>query len=248
MEGQLTESVNVIKKNEDKIRYWISEKDTGIYNAMNKGILVATGEYCLFLNSGDFLYNKNIISSVFSDAGNEDIISGAVLTYSNLSDKRVLLEGINDTNITLGSFLYSGLRHQATFIKRELFNKFGLYDESYRISSDYIFFLKVLIWENATYKYINRIITNYNFDGLSSIEFHNKEVSEFDTKLATLLPPRILSDYKQHYFEIIQNFQSFFISRIIFKGIYRLIKSYKYSNRHQKNVLRKYQNNHDNKN
>ena len=230
----------VIKNYEEKISFWVSEPDTGIYNAMNKGILNSHGEYCLFLNSGDFLYNENILSSVFLDINNEDIISGAVLTYSNLNDKRILLKGIDDSNITLGKFLYTGIRHQATFIKRDLFNKFGLYDESYRISSDYIFFLKVLIWENVTYKYVAKIITSYNSDGISSVAFHAKEASEFDIKLESLLPSRVLSDYKQNYFEIIHNFQSFFFSNFLFKSIYKLVKTYKYSKWHQKKDLKRY--------
>ena len=70
------ESVDVIKEYADRITYWVSEPDTGIYNAMNKGILKANGEYCLFLNSGDWLYDNDVLNDVFSISPTEDIVYG----------------------------------------------------------------------------------------------------------------------------------------------------------------------------
>ena len=69
-------SADVIREYADKIHYWISEPDTGIYNAMNKGILQAKGDYCLFLNSGDALYTTTVLEEVFNQNFSEDIIIG----------------------------------------------------------------------------------------------------------------------------------------------------------------------------
>lgn len=77
-------SVEIIKKYEDKISYWISENDSGKYNAMNKGIKVAEGDYCLFLNSGDYLYNNGILEEIYNCKYQEEIISGDVIKFSGV--------------------------------------------------------------------------------------------------------------------------------------------------------------------
>jgi len=71
--GSTDGSVEIIKLYADKITYWVSEPDKGIYNGMNKGIMVAKGEYCQFLNSGDWLVNENVLKEVFADV---DIVYG----------------------------------------------------------------------------------------------------------------------------------------------------------------------------
>src|SRR5690348_17657794 len=70
--GSTDGSVSEIKKHQNKLVYWISENDKGIYNAMNKGIVKANGEYILFMNSGDYLYTDNTIKEVFQKSNNED--------------------------------------------------------------------------------------------------------------------------------------------------------------------------------
>ena len=66
-------SKELIKKYENKFVYWVSEKDKGIFNAMNKGILKASGEYLLFLNSGDYFYDSAVLDDVFDKAASTDI-------------------------------------------------------------------------------------------------------------------------------------------------------------------------------
>ena len=79
------ESVNILKQYDNRITFWISEPDTGIYNAMNKGILKATGDYCLFLNSGDWLSDDRVLEEVFLHEITEDIVCGnAVFEKSHL--------------------------------------------------------------------------------------------------------------------------------------------------------------------
>ncbi len=120
------------------ISYWISEPDTGIYNAMNKGIAVASGKYLLFLNSGDTLNNSNVLSNSASTILNSTELFSGCLTLIEGGNKKVLTPPIE---LTLYQSVYSGLTHPNTFIKRTLFDKYGLYNENNKIVSDWEFFL-----------------------------------------------------------------------------------------------------------
>ena len=157
-------SIDVINQYADKITYWVSEQDNGIYNAMNKGIAKATGEYCLFLNSGDYLYDNNVLNKFINADPIEDIVYGNIIfdygEYQNL--------GLSPTKITLVHLMRDTLWHPASFIKLELFDKIGLYNESFQIAGDYDFFLKALILYNCSNRHVNITISVYNLLGISS--------------------------------------------------------------------------------
>ena len=119
-------SVDCIKRYSDKISYSVSEKDKGIYNAQNKGIMAAKGMYCLFLNSGDYLFNEKVLEEVFSHKHNEDIIYGDMMIDDGSAE---LIYGKHPSDITFEFLIYTTLWHPVSFIKRELFNRFGLYNE-----------------------------------------------------------------------------------------------------------------------
>ncbi|WP_316846608.1 glycosyltransferase family 2 protein [Pedobacter psychrodurus] len=165
-------SVEIIKQYAEKINYYVSEKDGGIYNAMNKGINKATGDYFLFINSGDSLIDSNILTEIMSENRVEDLIYGNLLLFDaekqwtwNLPDK-----------LTFRDFYNSTIPHPGTFIKRELFNKVGLYDETLKIVSDWKFFLLALTKYSASYVHINKIITKYSYDGISSREENFRKI------------------------------------------------------------------------
>lgn len=165
--GSSDTSVEIIKEYQEKITYWISEPDAGIYNAMNKGIDKAKGEYCLFLNSGDELYSNEIIKEVFR----LEKISGYDIIYGNLA--RTFPDSSTDIikmpeHITLQFLLNATLCHPVTFIKRELFSRFGKYREDLQIVSDWAFFLRVIIFANTSQIHVDKIISNFRMDGLSS--------------------------------------------------------------------------------
>lgn len=158
-------SIDVIKKYADKITYWVSEKDKGIYNAMNKGIQKAQGEYCLFLNSGDFLCSSNVLKKIFVVNGNTDIIYGnMVIDWGNGEKTNGKMPDIIDTQQMYNDTLW----HPVSFIKRTLFEKYGLYDESYKIVADYDFFFKTIITKKVSTKHVSVFVSEYNADGFSS--------------------------------------------------------------------------------
>ncbi|MCW3084102.1 MAG: glycosyltransferase [Bacteroidetes bacterium] len=189
--GSTDGSVDVIKKYADKITFWVSEKDKGIFNAQNKGIEKASGEYCLFLNSGDFLVNENVLKNAFSynystaiiygdmqiDVGNNQIVHG------KMPEKISFYQMYSDT-----------LWHPVSFIKRELFTKFGNYDETFKMVADYDFFFRAIIMNNVSTQHIPLEISVYNVNGFSSkSEFKSIEKAERLAVLNKYLPPAIVA-------------------------------------------------------
>lgn len=81
--GSTDGSVDVIKEFASDIDCWVSEKDRGIYHAMNKGVLQAHGDYCLFLNSGDAFYDKSVLEHIAEKGLKEDIIVGKLVSFTN---------------------------------------------------------------------------------------------------------------------------------------------------------------------
>lgn len=146
---------------------WISEQDTGIYNAMNKGIKKSHGDYLLFLNSGDFLVDPNVLEKVFC----EDYVEDLLCARCNVSEygKVVWTSPVVPQTITLGWLYFHGLMHQSTFIRKELFNRIGLYDESFKWLADIQFWYKAIIFGDATTLPIDVITSDYNHEGASSV-------------------------------------------------------------------------------
>lgn len=157
-------SRDIIELYKSKIDFSVSEKDKGIYNAMNKGANVAKGEYLLFLNSGDTLYSADTLSNLMLDTFHDDIVCGRVLNYS---DTDSYLK-IPPENVSLFTFVGGSLPHPSSFIKRDVFEKIGGYHENYKIISDWCFFVEALIRDRCSYSTIPNIITRFNRFGISS--------------------------------------------------------------------------------
>ncbi len=186
--GSTDGSKELIENYADKLTYWVSERDAGVYNAMNKGIKKATGEYCLFLNSGDWLVNKNILKEVFEDPVDVDIIYGNAETSNGTR--------IYPAKLTMSFFFVNTLCHQTSFIKTPLFKKFGYYNENYKIVSDWEFFVTALVKNNCSYQYINKIVSHYNLDGISSRKENEIiQITERKNVLKKIFSPIIYDDY-----------------------------------------------------
>jgi len=147
-----------------KIDYFISEPDKGVYHAMNKGIKKASGEYLLFLNSGDHFLNDNVLANNINFLDNRDFV------YFNLQvvdeNKRFIKE--YPEILSFSYFVKDTLPHPATFIKKKIFDDFGLYDESLSIVADWKFFMDRICKDNLTYKKVDSVLSTFYLDGLSS--------------------------------------------------------------------------------
>lgn len=172
--GSTDGSKELIEQYHDKIDYWVSESDKGIYNAMNKGIKKAKGEYLLFLNSGDKLFNDKVLEENHSFIKEKDLIYfNIIISSNNFSKIRIYPDFINF------SFMFlAGLPHQSTFIKAYLFNELGMYDENLKISSDWKFFMLCLFKKNCSYFKVNSTLSIFYLDGISSNFKNQKKLNE----------------------------------------------------------------------
>lgn len=176
--GSTDGSVDVIKTYADKITHWVSERDKGIYNAQNKGIAKSKGEYCLFLNSGDYLASNTILEEVFSKNLKEDIIYGDMMIDKG---EGKLYYGKHPDAIDFDFMIYTTLWHPVSFIKKSLFEKYGFYNEELKITSDYDFFLNTIIVLKATTKHIPVAVSVFNTFGIGSSK-ENKKLHEQERK------------------------------------------------------------------
>lgn len=204
-------SKELLEKNSEKINYWVSEPDKGIYNAMNKGISVAKGEYLIFLNSGDHFKNENSLEIAQKYLGKEDIIYGDLELVGNT---HTFIKEY-PKHLSLYYFYESSLPHPATFIRKELFKKFGYYDESLKIVSDWKWFLRVIMQFSCTYKKIPKVLSTFYQDGISSnssniikieaereivFKEHYPEYIDYFKEIHTLKEEnKILTEYKKKY-------------------------------------------------
>ncbi|MDR1091146.1 MAG: glycosyltransferase [Prevotella sp.] len=190
--GSTDGSREILESFSDQITYWVSEPDKGIYNAMNKGIRQAKGEYLHFLNSGDMYAGEDVLNRAFSGKKyNAHILRGMQTPHTYRWDN------FGDRNVTLYDLYVDALRHQATFIKRQLFDKYGLYDENYKIVSDWKFFLKAIIAGEPT-AFLNFDVMVFDMNGISSNPANQDAMyKERESVLEELLPEAIRYDYNR---------------------------------------------------
>lgn len=205
------------------ISFWVSEPDNGIYQAVNKGIHIAKGQYCQFLNSGDWLLNPNVTSLMLTNLPDSNIIYGNML--KQMSNGKILYNNEIYANSLL-SYYYGSLNHSSAYIKHSLFDKYGYYDESLKIVSDWKFFLIAIILNNEQVNYRNIDICCFDMSGISN---NNKELEHIERRkvLEELLPCNILADYDRYASFILKmkrinrykftRWLVWFVDRILFK-------------------------------
>ena len=168
--------------------YWVSEPDKGIYNAMNKGMDQAHGDYLLFLNSGDWLYNETSLERSFAHEFSADVMYGDCVFHH--ADHEVKCRYPSDMTFEL---LYrSSLAHCCSFIKREVLVK-EHYNESYKIVSDYEFWVK-LAFAGGSFCHLDEFVSVFDTTGISSTN-HDLDKAERKQVLSQYLPAMVAADY-----------------------------------------------------
>lgn len=183
--GSKDGTVDIIKKYADRLAYWVSEPDKGIYDAMNKAIDMCTGDWVVFINSWDAFHDNDVLTNVFSRYISEDVdvIYGDVCMVTGYGR---LIKRFDKLDESIMAF---NLCHQSTFTKTRLLKKYK-YDTSYRIAADMDFFNKINKNENSIFEYIPIIIANYECGHGTSANNLWKKYSEYrrlkDVKLSSI--------------------------------------------------------------
>lgn len=144
----------------------VSEPDSGLYNAMNKGIRKAQGDYTLMLNSGDWFVDSRVVETSLPLLDGTDIIQGNVIRLED--GKQVLDRGYGRTEISFIDVQKGHFLHQASFVRRDLFDRVGFFDESYRIHADTVFYINSLGYRDASFKYVDCTVAFFEGGGRSS--------------------------------------------------------------------------------
>ncbi len=195
----------------------ISEKDDGIYDAMNKGVKLATGKYCLFLNAGDYLYNNTVLRNV-SPKIDADIIIGDLLVVGGENNQDQMTR--YDAGYAKKDRLYKRtLPHTSAFIKKDLFDRIGLYDTSFEIVGDYDFFVRAY-GAAAIINFVPVCVAVYHLDGVSS-----------KSKGSKLLDDEISRIRRRHFSKLYRfKMESIRLIGMVVKFIPAAIKSFRNEN------------------
>ena len=201
--NSIDNSLDIIRNNNQIISNWVSENDAGIYNAMNKGVRLASQKYCLFLNSGDVLYSNKTIQNLTLKTFTNDFILGGVI-----SPQTGHIKAKSDLN--LSDFYFGSIPHQSSIISRKLLLD-NPYDESLKIVSDWKFALERIIFDQVSYKPITEIIAIEEAGGVSD-RMSDNHIKERESVLRDLLPQGIINDYNK--------------MKVFYKKPFKLIKKY----------------------
>lgn len=169
-------TINVIKKYEEDIFYWSSEKDKGIYDAMNKGLSKATGDIVSFLNADDW-YEDNILSYIgdYFQKHNVDVLTGKVNRW--IGDNKIIDRSVEHP---IDHLRYTmTVNHQTVFMKKELLNRIGNFSMDYRLAADYELMIRAY-YRKARFGQADKYFVNFSNDGISKLQFYlyKKETRE----------------------------------------------------------------------
>ena len=159
--GSSDGSPEFISQHQTEMVWWCSERDGGIYNAMNKGIMHAQGEYLLFLNSGDTLFEPQTLEKVFSNASEADVLYGNWIEIKPMRRKKCF----SPKTVNYYYFATRPLCHQTTFIRTTRLKQ-NPYDETYRICADWAKWVQ-MSRDGCTFQYLPVTVCNYRRDGIS---------------------------------------------------------------------------------
>jgi glycosyltransferase involved in cell wall biosynthesis len=212
---------------------WVSEKDNGIYNGMNKGLRMATGSYIEILNSGDVLAASDVTERMVKVLEKEKY---PAILYGNMlksydGETIINRDTCGNGMYTPESFLYfykGTLNHDCAYIRRDLFDKYGLYNEEMKICSDWEWYVKAIALGGEKAIYTDIDVTIFDMNGVSESHGKNAELIKKERRefLEKILPATVLHDYDEYSFPMRQ-YQRLrkhhmwgivhFIERILFK-------------------------------
>ena len=222
--GSTDGSRELIEEYADYLSYWVSEPDHGIYNAMNKGIRASCGEYLLFLNSGDYLYDKDVLHNVIPLLLDKDFYVGDIEGGGCISSPK--LDSASDICAIL---TYTSLPHQSTFTSRRVFGRYGIFRENILIASDWWISFQALILGNASVRKLPLTVAVRDMTGISTVR--SDLLAEEREKLLSELPRiQYISNFYRDNLEIVTALKSSRLIFFIFRIYFYFYRKYKMQN------------------
>lgn len=189
--GSDKEILAPLKKCAGRADIFISEKDSGIYNAMNKAIKLAKGEYLIFMNGGDVFNTPDTLEKAAAYLKGDDVYYGSA---NFVLDGKIIAQKATPDHISLEYLAQYGICHQSSFIKRELFEKYGLYNEKLKICSDTEKFM-LLLKNGCKFTAIPLTVANYDCSGISSVSTQKSLIEKTDV-IYRLISPEKAFEFK----------------------------------------------------
>jgi glycosyltransferase involved in cell wall biosynthesis len=189
--GSTDESPTIISSQADKLTYWVSEPDQGIYDAMNKGITHATGDYLMFLNSGDLLAETDTLQQCFTQLTQQpaiDVLYGNVVLTGSSRPGQPNSGWQYPDKLTLSFFKNQTLNHQASLFRKSLFDELGLYPGHYQLAADYWLYLTCML-RGKRFSHLNAPLVRYDQSGLSATNSYKRYLAEMQAIWQVLVPP-----------------------------------------------------------
>jgi glycosyltransferase involved in cell wall biosynthesis len=185
--------------NDKRLTKWVSEKDNGIYHAMNKGIRMAQGEYIQILNSSDTLVDNQVVEKMLTQFS--ILNSQFSILYGNMlkvvGNKLVCDKGFAGRQPTLFDFYQGTLNHSPVYIRRDLFEKYGYYDEQLKMASDWKWYVQAIVLGGEPLAYADIDVVYFDMTGVSSVNFEKAKAEKYE-ELSKMLPKTVFEDYKQY--------------------------------------------------
>ena len=163
-------TVDIIRQNENRISQWISEKDRGMYDAMNKGIAMATGDVIGILNSDDVYMNAHVISDLMRlmHSQNTEVVFADLILVDSSNQNKVL-RYYDSGRFHPNKFKFGWMpAHPTVFVKRELYQRVGKFSTTYQIAADYEMLIRMLAIEKASYAYYPKPVVRMRSGGAST--------------------------------------------------------------------------------
>jgi glycosyltransferase involved in cell wall biosynthesis len=163
-------TVDIIRQNENRISQWISEKDQGMYDAMNKGIAMATGDVIGILNSDDVYMNTRVVSDLMRlmQSQNTEVVFADLILVDSSNQNKVL-RYYDSGRFHPNKFKYGWMpAHPTVFVKRELYQRVGKFSTTYQSAADYEMLIRMLAIEKASYAYYPKPVVRMRSGGAST--------------------------------------------------------------------------------
>ena len=186
--GSTDGTLEIIKKHSQFIDYWKSEPDNGIYNAFNKGISIATGEYVGLLNSDDYYHSKDVLETLVQNIlsnGQDKIYHANMVTIDK--NKNIIRRYLYSSKKISERYQRTPFCHPTMFVPLNLYSEIGLFQEKYKIAGDYEFILRALK-NNIKFYHINQTFVCMRVGGFSSKLNYLLPVENFKAKLSNNCP------------------------------------------------------------